>query len=272
MKRIVTASAVLLLLAACLSVAFAAEERQTLEITQWLRLGPVPAPLPAFGDEKGRTFSVDELLAAATLDPAAMRPRAGADVILPVAGARAWMTASAAEGSVTMPVPAGDTPAEAWLAVYLAADRWQKAELSLRGEHPVMALLDGKKLDLADAEDGDGRKAELELTVGKHLLLVRAVYDPAREADWTVGAGLLKDPAAGLAAVTDPSGPVDIRDILDAPKVSRAVISPDGRLIACEIGGYRPDGERESWVEVRDARDGSLRRSWRGGRKARASR
>ena len=105
MKRIVTALGIFILLASGLVQIASAAETETLPITQWLRLGPVSTPLPAFNSESGRTFTVENLLDAGNLDPKALRPRAGRDLILPGAGARAWTAATAAEGSLTMPIP-----------------------------------------------------------------------------------------------------------------------------------------------------------------------
>ncbi len=264
MKRIVTALGIFILLASGLVQIASAAETETLPITQWLRLGPVSTPLPAFNSESGRTFTVENLLDAGNLDPKALRPRAGRDLILPGAGARAWTAATAAEGSLTMPIPDAGASGEAWLAVYITADRWQQAELKLSGEHPALAILDGEQLTLSPAENDAERKAELKLTIGKHLLLVRTVYDPEKDEPWEIGAALERNAEAGVELTIEPTRSVDIRDILDAPKVSGAVISPDGSRVACRLGAYGPDGEQENWYEIRDTRDGSLERTWRG--------
>jgi dipeptidyl aminopeptidase/acylaminoacyl peptidase len=113
---------------------------------------------------------------------------------------------------------------------------------------------------------------ELTLPVGKHLVVVRTLQEPAAEdreqKPWACGLALVPgqdDDTTGLSTCTSPERPVDIDIILDAPRIGRAVISPDGGQVALSLSEYRDGKNRESWLEIRDTREGKLLHIWRTG-------
>lgn len=239
MRRIVTIWILLL-------AAGAAAAATPVPLERALRLDPPAPALPAFhADETGGVTPADLPLAVdpQTLDPAA--------------GRGGWRTAD---------LPAdleGDAPV--WFAVRLQADRWLKPTLELTTAHPVQAWLDGAETKLKE-EDGV-HTAELTLVPGDHVLLVRSRRDAEKEEARRLAAALeLPDevPAAAVRAAVDPARPVDIHDVLDAPRVGDLAVSPDGELAALALSAYGPDGERERWFEIRDTRDGDLVETWRG--------
>ncbi|MDO9172259.1 MAG: prolyl oligopeptidase family serine peptidase, partial [bacterium] len=125
--------------------------------------------------------------------------------------------------------------------------------------------LDGAPVVLAD-KDGL-RTAKLKLEPGLRRLAVRALRDPALTEPWTLKAVLSLEadaPAPAFVTTLVPTRPTDIRDELDAPKATALAVSPDGELVALSLGAYAPDGKRESWLEVRRVKDGSLAFDWRG--------
>jgi dipeptidyl aminopeptidase/acylaminoacyl peptidase len=254
----------------------------------WLLLGPWPSPLPAFhaADEQG--FALKDLLKERTLDPQTLRPKEGTSLPAP-GGPVTWHEVSISGEGLDLTPPGAD-PAEAWLAIYLDADRWQEVTLRLRSTHQAEAFLDGKSVDLAEEkrdaetslETGDvapeapptapvpWQKGTLPLIIGKHLLLVHAVYDPAKEAPWQVAGSIARGadlPPEALAFSIDPTRAVDIHDILDAPRIDDVALSPDGELAAISLSEY-VEGAKENWLEIRRLKDGSLADSWRGGLEA----
>ena len=261
MKR--TAALFLALLLAYAVPAAAAEAPASLIPEAWLLLDPVPAPLPAFHDETPGGFGVADLLENPSRDPALPAPRAGDADPRPGAPARTWRVVEAA-GGLDLAAPDAATPAEAWLSLRLESDRWRKTTLELAGAHPVAAWLDGETVALKEKDDGAAREGELTLTMGKHALLLLAVYDPEESDPWRVAATLALSDGAGLDAGVDPRRETTIRDILDAPRVDEAVISADGARVACVLGANLPDGKAESWIEIRDAEDGRLLHARRG--------
>ncbi|MHB8077798.1 MAG: S9 family peptidase [Candidatus Krumholzibacteriia bacterium] len=237
-------------------------------LTEWLLLGPAPAPLPAFHDDKVKGFAAADLVGADALDPLHLEPHAADTVTLPGAGLYAWRPSPG--GRTTLARQTDDLPSIAWLATRLECDRWLAAPLTLVTAHPVGAWLDGRPLTLA-AVPGDTTKtrrtAPLKLTPGKHLLLICTVADPAVKGEWSVAAEIA--PGAGVPAdAVDVSTAAlraqTVRDVLDAPTITGTVISPDGRLVALTLTETGPGGRRETWVELRRAADGRLERTWRG--------
>ena len=200
-------------------------------------------PRPAFAaDDSGSSPAAD---LPPSLDPATVDPIPGRD------GWRASDLPAAIDG---------DGPA--WFALRLQPDRWLQPTLTAASAHPVQAWLDGVKVELKE-KDGD-RTAELTLTPGDHVLLLRCLRDAEKEEARGLAVSLaLPDdvPAAALRAATAPARPVDIHDVLDAPRVRDLAVSPDGTLVALTLSSQNPD---ERWLEVRDARDGSPVESWRG--------
>ncbi len=109
---------------------------------------------------------------------------------------------------------------------------------------------------------------ELALPMGTHTLVVRTIRAPEASDPWQIGIAVARAdslPPAALAWSIEPVGTVGIETILDAPRIAGAAISPDGKLVAVTLGEYDPNGERETWLEIRTTEDSTLQRSWRGG-------
>src|SRR5690606_26025172 len=179
-------------------------------------------------------------------------------------------TAADAEGRIVLGAGGGaegvegGVPDVAYLAAYLEAGRFVKAKLSLRGAHPVRVFLDDRQVAIRKAGGKESETtAELALTPGKHLLLVKAVRDPSSTVAWSVsgvltpGAGALAAAsarpaadvdadatpgavarravgAAALRATTQPDRTPRIVDLLDIEAVSSVQLSPDGEHIAIQ--------------------------------------
>lgn len=245
--------ALLLTCLICRAVPAKAAPDSTAAVTldQWLVLGPLSAPLPAFHDEKPGTFAVKDLLEQPSRDPARLDPPAGDPD---------WTGWSVATLELRR-----DGPAEAYLLTRLHAERYVGGRLRVATDQPVRAYLDGEPVKL---EKGDaGREGKLDLPPGDHRLLLHTVRAAGDSAAWRVSASVaLPDslPASVLAATTVPVRAVDIHDILDAPKITSLAVSPDGKLVALSLQAYRPGGGKETWIEIRDTRRGKLVRQWRG--------
>ncbi len=255
-------------------------------IDRWLVLGPVDAPLPVFHADNERGYKLDDLFAQSGPSPDRAAPRPGRRIALPGAGAPAWREAAGVEMSLTPP-GGGEAPAQAWLACWLDARRWLAAELTVASAHPVRAYLDGAAVELRPARagadsaaaaaadtaagpvlQGAERAGTLKLTPGKHLLMLHAVRDPAAPPAWAVSARLAAGaefPADALSATLDPSRAQNIHDVLRAPAITSAALSPDGRLAALSLAQADAQGERQSWLEIRAVKDGKLVQTWRGG-------
>ena len=259
-----------------------AEAPPGVTVEQWLVLGPVVDPLPAFHDDKTGGFDIEARLGAQVFPKGPLAPREG-DVESWFSGVElAWTARQANEDGVvelTIPDASGeDRPAAAWLAAYVRTDRFRSVKLEVRGQHARRAWLDGEQV--ASGQSGDV-KGDVKLRTSNHLLLVETLWDPSNEDDWTVGAAFVEEsdeddgeendaraqesPALQLTLSLNPERGVTIKDILDPPSIGSVSLSPDGLEVAASLGRYLPGtDDRESWIEVRSTRDGSLLRTWRG--------
>jgi dipeptidyl aminopeptidase/acylaminoacyl peptidase len=233
-------------------------------IAEALRLGPLPLRLPAFHDSTVKGVTLDDIFAAPSLDPAGLWPRLGDRVPLPVGGTAAWTRVVAATGAFELTTNPGE-PREAWLAANLDAARWQKATLRVTAAEAVKlaAWLDGKSIALKPI--GEVREGELTLTAGRHVLLVHSAAPADLAGTWRLEPSLVLAkglPAAVLGVAASLPRTTDIRLVLDAPRLAAAAISPDGALMALQIGAFTPAGKRERWVEVRRVADGTTVTTW----------
>ncbi len=239
-------------------------------VEQWLVAGPVEHPLPVFADAEQGGFDIEDLLDERLLADLRIRPGAGDELRWFAGRSLRWSARSAAEVQLTR----GEaTPAVAWLVSYIEVDRWRELELALEGHHPRRAWLNGAAVA---SGTGDGEMAvtgKLELTRGKHVLLVETVLDPQKEADWSIAARLTEKDAQRHPEVEltlDPRRDLSLHDVLDPPRITSLAASPDGERVVTSVRRIVPGtDDAESWVEIRRSSDGSLEHSWRGAAQAR---
>jgi dipeptidyl aminopeptidase/acylaminoacyl peptidase len=247
-------------------------------VSHWLLLGPVPDALPLFHEEDRGRYGVEDLLKADRGPSPRTRPASGVSVPWPSGRALVWTVAAAAkEGRLelqTLATNEGKGYASAWLASYVAIDRFQVLDVEIKGTQPRRLWVDGEPaVSGGVSKDGTGAEAKgsVKLEQGTHLIMVETVYDPERAAPWGIGVSLsiAKPDTARLPVITDtadPSTDLTLADILDAPQIGSVAISPDGTLVAASLSRVvAGSDDAESWIEMRDAKNGALLRTWRGG-------
>jgi dipeptidyl aminopeptidase/acylaminoacyl peptidase len=247
-------------------------------VSHWLLLGPVPDALPLFHEEDRGRYKLDDLLKADRGPSPRTRPSSGASVSWPSGGALIWTVAAVAkENRLELPTLAtneGKGYASAWLASYVTIDRFQAFDVEIHGTQPRRLWVDGDPVVSGGlSKDGAGAEAKgsVKLEQGTHLIIVETVYDPERVAPWNIGVTLTfaKPEAAKIPTITDttdPSTDLTLADILDATQVGSVAISPDGTFVAASLSRVvAGSDDAESWIEMRDATNGALVRTWRGG-------
>jgi dipeptidyl aminopeptidase/acylaminoacyl peptidase len=266
------ARVVLFLLLAVASAAPLAVAADTVAIDRWLVLGPVPDALPAFHDEKPGSYALDALLTAERMPRDIDWPADGGEAFWFVEeGKLLWAATGASDGRLSLSVPAGTgdgKTAVAWLATYIRTDRWQSATLEIEGAHPRRVMLDREEI----AKGGTGNDVEVsatvDLTPGKHLLVVTTLYDPSSDEPWEIRATLEQGdeaPSDPIEVTTDPERTIDIVDILDSPQIGSVAVSTDGALAASLKRRIAPGtSETETWIEVHKVKDRKLKAVYRG--------
>ncbi len=226
--------------------------------SRWLVLGPVIDPLPAFHDAKRGGYDIKARLEAEVFPDHGWTPRAGAPGGWPGPDV-SWREVEAVGGSVSPELPDGVTearPAAVWLATRIEVERFRKLTIEVLGEGPRRAWVDGRRVASGgadEAESGGKVSAEVELTRGKHLLLVESLHRGGERA-WSAGAVLR--PAddlglGGLSTTLDEQRALTILDVLDPPRITSTGISADGSFVVAGLERYYPGTDRrETWIEV----------------------
>jgi len=250
------------------SVSWAAEP-SAIQLTEFLRLGPIGYPMPVFNEAVTNGFEVKQLLDASILPDVHVEPRAGETLAWVSQETLTWTAVQAhpKKGLRLESDSRTDTAAVAWLATYVQTDRWQEAKLRIHAEHPVRAWLDGE--EVVSDETDEPAEAELKLPAGRHTLLIQTVFDPERDKEWSVRAELVGegDESLVLAVSDDATRTIEYRDIYDAPTIASVAIDPQGKTLAMSVSRTVPGtAESESWIELRRVDDGKRVESWRGSR------
>lgn len=245
-------------------------------ISSWLKLGPFPAPLPAFCKDKRKEFSIKDLLEFEEIDILALKPKVNTSLRWYDGTLALWKEIKAGENGIKL---TGDevNPSIAYLGIYFKVNKWTETTLSLRSPQILRIFFDGEilttKAKINQNEKGKASSKERKISVdlkmetGKHLLLLKTVYDPNSNLDWTLKGHLsFREKFASPEISLSPEQKMTISHLLDGPKATDVSISPDGTLAAISIRkSLPPSNDSESWVEMYRVADGSLFQTYRGG-------
>jgi dipeptidyl aminopeptidase/acylaminoacyl peptidase len=256
-----------------------AQEKSTEYIIEsWLAFGPFPVSWPAFHADKKRGFGVEDLLKYEEIDIASLKPRTGRSLKLLDGTTAVWKEIKAGEKGVEL---AGNPslPSTAYLSVYIEVSRWTRARITLTSPQTIQGYLDGKliatkakadKPEKSGATNGGGKAtAEAKLETGKHLLIIKTVFDPESQTDWRIKASCEfaeKFASPGILFSLGPEERLTLRHLFDSPKPVGISVSPQGALVALTISqSLPPSDEAESWLELYEAPSGRLIQTFRGG-------
>jgi len=278
--KILAISSLILLLVAAPSFSPTQELiKKTIEksIDSWLLLGPFPAPMPAFYNDGKKDFSLENLLKFNEADISHLKPKAKSSFKW-IDGTRAqWNTIHTEEESIKLEGN-NSHPSTAYLGVYIDVSRWTNVSVILRSPQMFRLYLDGKpvtsKATVEKAKEGKaptkGKKttAKIKLVTGKHLLLIKTVFDPESNSDWMIQASLSYDEqfaSPGPSIMLLPEQKMAIGLLLDGPKLTGISISPDGSLAALSKRQTLPPSDNsESWMELYDIETNHLVQTYRG--------
>ncbi|MDX2437810.1 MAG: prolyl oligopeptidase family serine peptidase [Acidobacteriota bacterium] len=250
--------AVLIVMFAVEGLAAEVDEGPSLEISEWLVLGPLQSTIPAF-DDLGAGDALGELLETATL-PEIRRLPADGDQIEGFSGPVAWRKIALEGVSIQLEKPtwARDRRvAVAWLSTSIRTKRFVTAGIEVECEHPWKVMLDGKTVASGDLE--------FDLEPGDHVLYLATIFEPEIDGPWAVSVAVTTEIKGAVSANLRRERELDIMDVLDAATVTAFELSPSGDRVVLSLARVRAGSdEREIWVELRSTTDGALLRSWRG--------
>ncbi len=261
------------------------QETKKVAISSWIKLGPIRSYFPVFKNIKnikGKEFNIRKILNDEQADVENWQPQEGGLVKWNHSNALKWSSLTADSNHIVFkPQFDEKEPEIIYLATYIDVARWIKAKLEVHSFHLLQVYLDGKVVTSKTSSEktkSDTTKAEpgkiahdLKLETGKHLLLIKTLRDPENNSNWDIKATLQiaaeihKD---DIKVGTDSKYRMDIKHLLDGPKVANASISPDGELAAITIRQTLPPSDKsETWLELRQTKDGTLVQTFRGGMK-----
>lgn len=261
------------------AVSGSADSTQSSEkfLNTWLMPGPIEMPLPAFHDVSGKKFSPEDLLEFDALDVAEFQPRQGAVFQWNSARKLRWVSQQVDSGKILFSVNnTSGLPQVNYLATFLDASRWTPLKLNVKSPQLFRIFLDGVAIASSTEKDDPAPQIgsvskEIKLETGKHLLVIKTLYRPEDESGWTVQSSLQIPETFGVEAVSagiSPEHHMNIRHLLDEPRVSGVSVSPNGELAMLTIHRAGPDAESsEQWIEIRSVKNGELVETYRGGMK-----
>lgn len=247
-------------------------EPVSLAVTQWLRLGPIPTPLPAFHEDKDAEFSAVGLLTFNQIDIRRLHPAEGEAITGPDGARLAWTSTTAAGNELILPSNSS-IPAVVYLGVYVETSRWTQAKLTITTPQVYALYMDGKRITqkkiFSRAQQGKmqpkGRKVttDLLLETGKHLLLLKTVYNPEAQADWRLKAVLhfnkIFDTPVPPQLTLSPQKHMSASLLLEAPEISGVTISPDAASAGILTRKVRPEDDRyENTFKLYDIASGKI--------------
>ncbi|MEE8605358.1 MAG: S9 family peptidase [Candidatus Aminicenantaceae bacterium] len=282
-KKIHPILAALLLLLILIPLTISAtsqEEEQTEEwiITDWLLLGPFPNPLPALLEEYKKEQLIENLIKFHQVDKSKLIPISGSPLRWHDGTLSRWRKIQSGENGVSL---IGDKthPTIAYFGTYLDVKRWTRARVTIQSPQAFHLCVDGRIYATKSNASRNGNNSstanrkkvstDLSLETGKHLLIVKSVYDPSSDEEWTLKGTITIDEnytAPHPTLILSNEHNMRLYHLLDVPTVTGISISPDGTLVAVSVRkALPPSDDSETWVELYDVSESRLLQTYRGG-------
>ncbi|MBS3820032.1 S9 family peptidase, partial [bacterium] len=180
-----------------------------------------------------------------------------------------WKTISVEEKGLRV---TGDLsgPSTAYLAVYIQTQRWTQAEISLKTSQLAQIYMDGNLVATKkNFQPPEMVTSPLSLETGKHLMIIKSVFNPRQNSNWSIQASLLvkkrylhPPPMFSLSPIQHMS----LSHLLDTPRIEEVSLSPDGSLAALIIEKYHPPtNSTKKWTKIFNTETGKLFQTYKGG-------
>ena len=255
------------------------EKEKTIELTisEWMFLGPFSNPLPALSEIHMRDSAIEELVTFEQIEEADLKPKTKKTVKWHDGTQNNWREFHSDKEGIVL-LEDDSYPSIAYFGVYIEVKRWTRARVTIQSTQPFRLCVDGHsyatklKADHADEKNktsnGEKKYADLSLETGKHLLLVKSVYIPESNAQWSIKGTLSFDEKYASPSPTlslSPDRYMTVYHLLETPELSDISISPDGTLATVSLRKVLPPSDdSESWVELYNLSENRLVQTYRG--------
>lgn len=238
-------------------------EGTSIPIEQWLIAGPISLPLPVSTSQEDE-YPINRIFDLDILDPLNLWIKEGNELEWDTNITLEWKARTAEAGKLDLSAE-GSVPQVVFLACYLDSSRWQKTLLDIKTDHLLKVFLDGvpvltkSSFTNADAEESKKIDQLLELSQGKHSLLITAVHNPKRNPSWSIAAALKPEKKEYLAVSLSKKRSITADDIHNSRNIRNILISPDGKAVCFTVSQRNPRiKQTERWVEIRKLPGGEL--------------
>lgn len=239
---------------------FANGSNTTIEVDNFIVLGPVKVTIPVDAkDDLNQYLNYEEI------NVRNWWPRQNDNVLVYSNAELKWETQS------KMVFPKSEQSSIYYAGFYLETERWVETEIEVSTNQLVAIYFDGeKKIDKTTFEEDEPGKAttKVQLENGKHFVLFKLLFDPEKGTDWSATTQLTFDKKyeSGISVSTNPVRTTNIYDLLNFKSVTSISLSPDGKLVALKMKERNKiKDEFENWIELRKVSDGSLVWTFKGG-------
>jgi len=272
--------AILFLSYTCLAHPLYEKEEKTsrINMNEWLVLGPLPSPLPAFHDDSQNAYLPENLLRFEDLDFLDLKPEVNSSIVWHDGKGYQWNKTEDVQNIIRMPSK-NKSISTYFFSTYIDSSRWTQAELSVKCDQIFSIFLDGNQISTKskfnatsnknNAASGRTLSRELELETGKHLITIKFIHDPKINPELVFNAHLILDEkftSSALKLSLSPKQRMNISTLLDGSKVTYASISPSGKFAALSFRKtIPPTDESESWVQLYTLPDLNPIQTYRGG-------
>lgn len=249
-----------------------------IQIKEWITAGPFVQPLPAFNDFKEKEFHTKDLLSYNEVDLSYWWIKENDTFLWDRKKKTKWEIKKAEVDEIYFDNSDVSHPQIYYAVIYIDAKRWMKATLEIESCQMLKVFLNGKEISSKSRVDSvliedickKGKtKKEIELERGKHIVVVKSLFDPASSASWNLSGNISFDSKYhlnDLEVSTSPEYFLSLKNVLDDPRPGNVVISPDGDLAAVTITKSNPaNNNYESWIELYETNTGNLIITYKGG-------
>ncbi|MGD8781928.1 MAG: S9 family peptidase [Ignavibacteria bacterium] len=247
-----------------LSIKLFAQEQKTIQVNEYLLLGPVETNIPAFTDNEKSVLKSN--LEKDEVNISKWWPKAGAEVEINSTKLK-WVNKNTHE----VEFEKGRIGDFYYLAFYVKTDRFVKSKLEVSGEQYYKVVFNRENIIVNDSIDdeckGKQNSSEIKCENGKSLIIIKTLLAEENDCDWKISVSFSMDEKYinSFQITTNPIYFTNVSDLLDRKKISDVSISFDGKIAAAKLSqrNLKLDND-ETWFELYNTIDGSRIESFKG--------
>ncbi len=235
-----------------------AEER-SFTVDEYLVLGPVELNMPVGSSDQ----NVKSMLTDQQIDVTNWWPAENDEVVFYSKNKSKWEI----QNQEILQFQSTKKPTIYYVGFYVSVDRFTKADFEGSTCQLASLYLDDKKVtdktEFTENCDSGKINSELKLENGKHFLLLKLLFDPSKDQEWSFKSSLLSE--YDLSITTDPIHFTTVSDLLENKKATTISLSPDGEYAAISFKERnKTKNEFDHWIEIHKVSDGTLVWTFRG--------